>query len=86
MTPDIANLHQELASIRSGLPRPLSALWLMLCVAAAIAVGVIGAVTVETPTLVSPDGVSSLKFGDPVTAINRVADQLTDVLNPRLQK
>ena len=43
-----------------------------------VTVGVIGAVTVETPTLVSPDGVSSLKFGDPVTAINRVADQLTD--------
>ncbi|HOZ59818.1 MAG TPA: metallophosphoesterase, partial [Nakamurella multipartita] len=43
-----------------------------------VTVGVIGAVTVETPTLVSPDGVSSLTFGDPVTAINRVADQLTD--------
>jgi 5'-nucleotidase len=41
-------------------------------------VGVIGAVTQETPTLVSPDFVSSLDFGDPVEAVNRVAAQLTD--------
>jgi 5'-nucleotidase len=41
-------------------------------------VGVIGAVTEETPTLVSPDGVSALDFGDPVEAVNRVAAQLTD--------
>src|SRR6478735_1186050 len=43
-----------------------------------VRVGVIGVVTQETPTLVSPGGVSSLTFGDPVDAINRVADQLTD--------
>ena len=43
-----------------------------------VRVGVIGAVTVETPTLVSPAGVSTLDFGDPVAAVNRVADQLTD--------
>ncbi|WP_170285614.1 5'-nucleotidase C-terminal domain-containing protein [Microbacterium rhizomatis] len=41
-------------------------------------VAVIGAVTQETPTLVSPSGVSDLTFGDPVAAVNRVADQLTD--------
>lgn len=41
-------------------------------------VGVIGAVTVETPTLVTPSGISGLDFGDPVAAVNRVADQLTD--------
>lgn len=41
-------------------------------------VGVIGAVTQETPTLVSPGGVSALDFGDPVEAVNRVAAQLTD--------
>ncbi|MBW8871718.1 MAG: ExeM/NucH family extracellular endonuclease, partial [Leifsonia sp.] len=41
-------------------------------------VGVIGAVTQETPTLVSPGGVSSLDFGDPVEAVNRVAGELTD--------
>ncbi|MGO4592821.1 ExeM/NucH family extracellular endonuclease [Leifsonia sp. 2TAF2] len=43
-----------------------------------LTVGVIGAVTQETPTLVSPGGVSSLDFGDPVEAVNRVAGELTD--------
>lgn len=43
-----------------------------------VRVGVIGAVTEETPTLVSPSGVSTLDFDDPVAAVNRVADQLTD--------
>ncbi|RIJ71381.1 multifunctional nuclease/2',3'-cyclic-nucleotide 2'-phosphodiesterase/5'-nucleotidase/3'-nucleotidase [Nakamurella silvestris] len=43
-----------------------------------IKVGVTGAVTQETPTLVSPAGVADLDFGDPVDAINRVADQLSD--------
>jgi 5'-nucleotidase len=41
-------------------------------------VAVIGVVTQETPTLVSPAGVATLDFGDPVAAVNRVADQLTD--------
>ncbi len=43
-----------------------------------VSVGVIGAVTQETPTLVSPGGIASLDFGDPVAAVNRVAEQLTD--------
>jgi 5'-nucleotidase len=43
-----------------------------------LTVGVIGVVTQETPTLVSPGGISGLDFGDPVEAVNRVADQLTD--------
>lgn len=43
-----------------------------------LTVGVIGVVTEETPTLVSPAGVASLDFGDPVEAINRVAAQLKD--------
>jgi len=41
-------------------------------------VGVIGAVTQETPSLVSPAGVAGLTFGDPVAAVNRVAAQLSD--------
>ncbi|QCB95326.1 ExeM/NucH family extracellular endonuclease [Cellulomonas shaoxiangyii] len=45
---------------------------------AGVTVGVIGAVTQETPTLVRPDGVASLDFGDPVEAVNRVAVRLTD--------
>ncbi len=43
-----------------------------------VKVGVIGAVTEETPTLVSPGGVSTVDFGDPVEAVNRVAGELTD--------
>jgi 5'-nucleotidase len=43
-----------------------------------VRVGVIGAVTQETPSLVSPGGISTLDFGDPVAAVNRVAVQLSD--------
>ena len=43
-----------------------------------VRVGVIGAVTEETPSLVSPNGISTLSFGDPVAAVNRVAAQLSD--------
>jgi 5'-nucleotidase len=46
--------------------------------AGGLKVGVIGAVTQETPTLVSPGGISTLDFGDPVEAVNRVAGELTD--------
>jgi 5'-nucleotidase len=45
---------------------------------AGIKVGIIGAVTQETSTLVSPGGISTVDFGDPVDAVNRVAAQLTD--------
>ncbi|MFC0645900.1 ExeM/NucH family extracellular endonuclease [Cellulomonas phragmiteti] len=43
-----------------------------------VTVGVIGAVTQETPSLVTPGGIAALDFGDPVEAVNRVAAQLTD--------
>ncbi|WP_243231669.1 5'-nucleotidase C-terminal domain-containing protein [Microbacterium sp. CIAB417] len=43
-----------------------------------LTVAVIGAITEETPTLVSPDGIKGVSFGDPVEAVNRVAAQLTD--------
>ena len=43
-----------------------------------IKIGVIGAVTQQTPTMVSPNGVAGLDFGDPVAAVNRVAAQLSD--------
>ena len=43
-----------------------------------VTVGVIGAVTAETPALVSPGGITAIDIGDPVAAVNRVADQLTD--------
>ena len=43
-----------------------------------VKVGVIGAVTSDTPSLVSQSGIAMLDFGDPVTAVNRVAAQLSD--------
>ncbi|MGW9112655.1 ExeM/NucH family extracellular endonuclease [Microbacterium sp. NPDC055683] len=43
-----------------------------------LTVGVIGVVTEETATLVSPGGIADVEFGDPVAAVNRVAAQLTD--------
>jgi 2',3'-cyclic-nucleotide 2'-phosphodiesterase (5'-nucleotidase family) len=43
-----------------------------------VSVAVIGTVTEETPALVSPNGIVTLSFGDPVAAVNRVAAQLTD--------
>jgi 5'-nucleotidase len=50
-----------------------------------IKVAVIGTVTQEVPSLVTPAGITGLEFGDPVDAINRVAarikaDQLADVI------
>lgn len=41
-------------------------------------VAVVGAVTQETPSLVSSEGVAMLDFGDPVEAVNRVAARLSD--------
>ena len=43
-----------------------------------VSVAVIGVITEETPTLVSPDGIATLDFGDPVEAVNRVAAELSD--------
>lgn len=43
-----------------------------------LTLGVIGAVTEETPTLVTPTGIETVDFGDPVAAMNRVAAQLSD--------
>ncbi|MCZ2835960.1 ExeM/NucH family extracellular endonuclease [Modestobacter sp. VKM Ac-2985] len=46
--------------------------------AAGVTVGVIGVVTQETSSLVSPAGIEGITFGDPVEAANRVTDVLTD--------
>ena len=43
-----------------------------------LSVAVIGAVTEETPSLVTPAGIADVDFGDPVTAVNRVAAALSD--------
>ncbi|HNP15216.1 MAG TPA: 5'-nucleotidase C-terminal domain-containing protein [Terrimesophilobacter sp.] len=43
-----------------------------------ITVGFVGAVTEELPSLVSPAGIADITVGDIPTAVNRVADQLSD--------
>ena len=43
-----------------------------------IRVGVVGVVTQETRSLVSPDGIAGIDFGDPIEAVNRVAATLSD--------
>jgi len=43
-----------------------------------VSVGVIGAVTQETSSLVSPGGIADLDFGPVVPALNRVAGDLSD--------
>lgn len=42
-----------------------------------VRVAVIGAITEETPTLVSAAGIAGVDFGDPVEAVNRVAAKIT---------
>jgi 2',3'-cyclic-nucleotide 2'-phosphodiesterase (5'-nucleotidase family) len=43
-----------------------------------VSVGVIGAVTEETPSLVNPNGIADIQFGNAVAAVQRVANQLSD--------
>lgn len=43
-----------------------------------LTIGVVGAVTGDLPSLVSPDGIAGLTIGAPVPAANKVADQLKD--------
>lgn len=46
--------------------------------ASGVAVGIVGVVTEQTPTLVSPDGIQGLGFTDPVAAANAAAADLKD--------
>lgn len=41
-----------------------------------VEIAVIGVVTKETTSLVSPDGIDTLKFGDPTDAVNRVSAEI----------
>lgn len=43
-----------------------------------VTVAIIGTVTKETASLVSPGGIASVEFGDPVAAVNRVVAELPD--------
>lgn len=43
-----------------------------------VTIAVVGAVTRDLPSLVSPAGITDLTIGDPVEAINRVAKQLSN--------
>ena len=44
-----------------------------------VEVAVIGVVTKETASLVSPAGIEGVEFGDPTDAVNRVADEIEDL-------
>ncbi|GGC50647.1 hypothetical protein GCM10010974_35940 [Brevibacterium sediminis] len=44
-----------------------------------VKIAVIGVVTKDTASLVSPDGIADLDFGDPTDAVNRVADDLENL-------
>lgn len=44
-----------------------------------VQVAVIGVVTKDTTSLVSPEGIDDLDFGDPTDAVNRVADEIEDL-------
>lgn len=43
-----------------------------------VRVAVIGAVTTETPQLTNPSALSTIQFTDPIAAVNRYAEQLSD--------
>ena len=43
-----------------------------------VTIAVVGVVTADVPSLVSPAGIAGLTFGDPAEAINRVTAQLLD--------
>ena len=45
---------------------------------AGVRIGIVGVVTADLPSLVSPGGISNLTIGDPVAAVNRVTAQLLD--------
>lgn len=45
---------------------------------AGLKVAVVGAVTQDTPSMVSPDGVATLDFGPHIAAVNKVTDALLD--------
>ncbi|WP_404288851.1 bifunctional metallophosphatase/5'-nucleotidase [Glutamicibacter arilaitensis] len=45
---------------------------------AGLSVGIIGTVTADVPSLVSPNGIASLDFGSELEAANRVSAQLSD--------
>ncbi len=47
-----------------------------------VQIAFIGVVTEETPSLVAPDGVAQIEFGDEAEAVNRVADELASSANP----
>ncbi|MGO2601115.1 MAG: bifunctional metallophosphatase/5'-nucleotidase [Brevibacterium aurantiacum] len=44
-----------------------------------VKVAVIGVVTKDTQSLVSPDGIAGLEFGDPTDAVNRVAGEIENL-------
>ena len=47
-----------------------------------VTVGIIGAVTQQTPSLVDQAGIEGVEFGDPVAAVNEQASALKEAAQP----
>lgn len=71
-----AYLAANVTNSSGGIPAPLAPYFVYTMPGSGVKVGIVGAVTQETPSLASPAGIAGLKFGDPVAAVNKWADYL----------
>lgn len=78
--PDVQDVFPYLAAnvtdSSGGVPAPLKSY--ATFTKGGLTIGVVGAVTGDLPSLVSPDGIAGLTIGAPVPAANKVAEQLKD--------
>ncbi|MGJ6980569.1 5'-nucleotidase C-terminal domain-containing protein [Aestuariimicrobium soli] len=78
--PDVADVFPYLAAnvtdSSGAVPAPLKSY--ATFTKGGLTIGVVGAVTGDLPSLVSPDGLTGLTINAPVPAANKVADQLKD--------
>ncbi|CAI9402625.1 5'-nucleotidase C-terminal domain-containing protein [Aestuariimicrobium sp. T2.26MG-19.2B] len=80
VVPDVASVFPYLAANvvdgTGAVPAPLKAYTTVT--KGGLTIGIVGAVTGDLPSLVSPDGLTGLTIEEPVAAANKVADQLKD--------
>ena len=68
-------LAANVTNSSGNIPAPLQPYYIYT-LSSGVKVAVVGAVTQQVPSLVSPAGVSGLTFGDPVAAVNKYATEL----------
>lgn len=73
---DFSYLGANIYDTGTNVPAPLKEYELFE--KAGVSIAVVGVVTADVPSLVSPAGIEGLTFGDPAEAINRVTDKLLD--------